>query len=297
MEKKTIGQFMAALRRANGMTQKQLAEKLNVSDKSVSRWERDECAPDLTLIPVIAEIFGVTSDDILRGERMNREFAAEREEKKGEKQIKRLLKSTEDRLKMRSIISVGIALLGIIAAMICNFGFLRAYIGFFAGAVFILLSLICELLFGMQAFAAVSDEDICGEAVNESKAILLKIMEAAFSTIVAFLAFMLPLVMIPWDTYMGISAASWFVEGLVLSVITGILSFFVCWFVNSKTADAYNLSGSEKRAAKNEIKKKQVKFAVILIAATAVIQIVFNAAASADVFTEKKIFYTTEEFI
>ena len=41
MEKKTIGGFIAALRKANGMTQKDLAERLNVSDKTVSRWERE----------------------------------------------------------------------------------------------------------------------------------------------------------------------------------------------------------------------------------------------------------------
>ncbi|MBQ7916544.1 MAG: helix-turn-helix transcriptional regulator [Firmicutes bacterium] len=69
MEKKTIGQFIAILRKANGMTQKQLSEQLNVSDKAISRWERDESAPDLSLIPVLAEIFGVTSDELLRGER------------------------------------------------------------------------------------------------------------------------------------------------------------------------------------------------------------------------------------
>ena len=69
MEQKTIGSFIAVLRKANGLTQRELAEKLNVSDKAVSRWERDECAPDLTLIPVLAEIFGVTSDELLRGER------------------------------------------------------------------------------------------------------------------------------------------------------------------------------------------------------------------------------------
>ena len=40
MEKKTIGCFIATLRKANGMTQKDLAERLNVSDKTVSRWER-----------------------------------------------------------------------------------------------------------------------------------------------------------------------------------------------------------------------------------------------------------------
>lgn len=67
MERKTIGGLIAALRKASGMTQKDLAEKLNVSDKSVSRWERDDGAPDLSLIPVIAEVFGVTCDELLRG--------------------------------------------------------------------------------------------------------------------------------------------------------------------------------------------------------------------------------------
>ena len=92
MEKKTMGSFLAALRRANGMTQKELAERLNVSDKSVSRWERDDGAPDLALIPVIAEVFGVTCDELLRGER-----AAAGEEQgaqstpKGEQQKKHLL--------------------------------------------------------------------------------------------------------------------------------------------------------------------------------------------------------------
>lgn len=68
MEKRTMGSFIAALRRANGMTQRELAERLNVSDKSVSRWECDDGYPDLSLIPVIAEIFGVTADELLRGE-------------------------------------------------------------------------------------------------------------------------------------------------------------------------------------------------------------------------------------
>lgn len=67
MEQRTIGKFITALRKASGMTQRDLAERLGVSDKSVSRWERDEGAPDLSLIPVLAEIFGVTCDELLRG--------------------------------------------------------------------------------------------------------------------------------------------------------------------------------------------------------------------------------------
>lgn len=93
MEKKTMGAFLAALRKANGMTQKDLAEKLNVSDKSVSRWECDDGAPDLSLIPVIAEIFGITCDELLRGERKAPEERTEAEDvtPKGEKQRRRLL--------------------------------------------------------------------------------------------------------------------------------------------------------------------------------------------------------------
>ncbi len=63
MHRKTIGGFIAALRKANGMTQKELADRLSVSDKTVSRWERDDGTPDLSVIPVIAEIFGVTCDE------------------------------------------------------------------------------------------------------------------------------------------------------------------------------------------------------------------------------------------
>ena len=97
MEKKTIGGFISALRKANGMTQKDLAERLNVSDKSVSRWENDEGAPDLSLIPVIAEIFGVTCDELLRGERKSPEQRAESTEESepsptAEKQLQRMLK-------------------------------------------------------------------------------------------------------------------------------------------------------------------------------------------------------------
>ena len=91
MEKKTIGGFIAVLRKANGMTQKELAEKLNVSDKAVSRWERDECAPDITLIPVIADIFGVTTDELLRGERKSEnESNSVYQKEKSKKQMQNL---------------------------------------------------------------------------------------------------------------------------------------------------------------------------------------------------------------
>jgi transcriptional regulator with XRE-family HTH domain len=73
MEKKTIGKFISVLRKANGMTQQELADKLLVSDKTVSKWECDERMPDISLLPAIAEVFGITTDELLRGERNNPE--------------------------------------------------------------------------------------------------------------------------------------------------------------------------------------------------------------------------------
>ncbi len=69
MEKQTIGQFLSALRRSNGYTQQDVAEKLGVSNKTVSCWERDSYSPDISLIPAIAELYDVTCDEILRAKR------------------------------------------------------------------------------------------------------------------------------------------------------------------------------------------------------------------------------------
>ena len=69
----TLGTFIAALRKEKGLTQRELAEMLCVSDKTVSHWERDETSPDISLLPVIAETFGITVDELLKGERNHKE--------------------------------------------------------------------------------------------------------------------------------------------------------------------------------------------------------------------------------
>ncbi len=69
MEKKTLGAFIAFLRKEKSLTQKQLAELLNVSDKTVSHWECNENSPDISILPFLAEELGVTVDELLRGEK------------------------------------------------------------------------------------------------------------------------------------------------------------------------------------------------------------------------------------
>lgn len=65
MEHNTMGNVIAALRKEKGMTQKDLADQLNVTDKAVSKWERNIACPDTTLIPKLAEILGISIDELM----------------------------------------------------------------------------------------------------------------------------------------------------------------------------------------------------------------------------------------
>ena len=63
--KETLGKRIAQLRKAKGYTQEQLAEKVGVSAQAVSKWENDISCPDITLLPLLADLFGVTVDELL----------------------------------------------------------------------------------------------------------------------------------------------------------------------------------------------------------------------------------------
>ena len=64
----TIGKRICALRKERGMKQEELAQRLDVSSQSVSKWENDQTCPDISLLPRLAGVFGVTTDYLLTGE-------------------------------------------------------------------------------------------------------------------------------------------------------------------------------------------------------------------------------------
>ena len=66
MKKETFGNMVAVLRKEKGMTQLDLAEKMGVTDKAVSKWERDLSFPDISSIPKLAEILGVSVDELMQ---------------------------------------------------------------------------------------------------------------------------------------------------------------------------------------------------------------------------------------
>lgn len=65
----TFGEFLYTLRKEKGMTQAELAQALNVTNKAVSKWETGEAMPETAQLLPIAQIFGVTVDELLKGER------------------------------------------------------------------------------------------------------------------------------------------------------------------------------------------------------------------------------------
>lgn len=69
MNYKTIGEIISNLRKEKGMTQSDLAEKMNITDKAVSKWERDLSCPDINSIPKLAEILGVSVEELLNAQK------------------------------------------------------------------------------------------------------------------------------------------------------------------------------------------------------------------------------------
>lgn len=73
MKKQTLGMMISSLRKAKGMTQLELAEKMGVTDKDVSKWERDLSYPDINTIPKLADLFDTSVDELMQGQTVMKE--------------------------------------------------------------------------------------------------------------------------------------------------------------------------------------------------------------------------------
>ncbi len=212
MEKKTIGGFIAALRKANGMTQQELADKLNISNKAVSRWERDECAPDIALIPAIAEIFGVTCDELLKGERIFKQTEPIRSEPKIDKQIKALINRSLSRFRTMIWIALALAAVGPVCMLGISYGFYRPIIGFavmmlFEVAAFAVMAIAVSKLKETQ-----NDNELFESAnasiVAKFNNVLGKLSYIAFFASVAVVLLSLPLALVNSDYAESVMLAS-----------------------------------------------------------------------------------------
>lgn len=98
MEK--FGDFIARLRREKGITQKELAEKLYISNKAVSKWERGLSMPDISLLEPLADFLGVTVTELLHGERQEERASAEMTEAENASLLERLEENAEENRRL-----------------------------------------------------------------------------------------------------------------------------------------------------------------------------------------------------
>lgn len=80
MDQRKIGKFIAECRRKEGLTQMLLSEKLGITDKAVSKWERGIAMPDPSIMLPLCEILGISVNELLRGERIHMENKQKQQE-------------------------------------------------------------------------------------------------------------------------------------------------------------------------------------------------------------------------
>lgn len=107
MDQKRTGEFLSQLRREKGLTQKELADKIGVSDKTISKWEKGRSIPDLSYIEALCTALGITTNELISGERLSDESYAV----KAEENIMNLINENESHKKSNLIfITIGIVL-------------------------------------------------------------------------------------------------------------------------------------------------------------------------------------------
>ncbi|MFJ7639965.1 helix-turn-helix domain-containing protein [Peribacillus sp. NPDC097206] len=74
MDTSKVGHLILRLRREKGFTQKELADRMNLSDRTISKWERGQGCPDISLLPELSSLLGVNIEHILEGELASNDF-------------------------------------------------------------------------------------------------------------------------------------------------------------------------------------------------------------------------------
>ena len=112
MDQIKIGKFIADERKRKGYTQKQLSEKLEISDKTVSKWERGNGFPEVSLLLPLCNELDISVNELLSGERVSEEDYR----KKAEENMVNLVREAQES-KKKIVLSVMVAVLSLVAAL------------------------------------------------------------------------------------------------------------------------------------------------------------------------------------
>ena len=121
MDQSKIGQFIARTRKSKNLTQRQLADLLSISDKTVSKWETGKGLPDVSLMLPLCRALEITVNDLLTGEKVS----ASNYQKKAEENMMDLIKENQEN-KKRMILSIICGVITIIA--VCSLVIIASYL-------------------------------------------------------------------------------------------------------------------------------------------------------------------------
>lgn len=201
MDQIKVGEFISKARKDKGMTQKELAERLGVSDKTVSRWETGHGLPDMAYLTPLCEIFGVSVNELLSGEKLPpNEYSL-----KAEENIMALLQENQKNKKSDKVqLVIGIvllvaalALLGI--SMTGNKNYFLNFIDFPSVIILFIACVACVFISGKRS--------------KKEIVVLLKKIVIPIGTIISLSAIVVILTNLTNIAYIGVNLA------------VGILSF------------------------------------------------------------------------
>lgn len=255
MDRKTIGAFLSALRKANGMTQQEVADKLNVSNKTVSKWERDEGCPEIMMLPAIAELYSVTVDEILRGERISKEYEEQKSTKSGER-IKYLIERATVKFTDCAIASVVLGTAALLLAY--TMGNIINYDYIWIGYVLVLLLLASSVTVALIAFNNfISGLKATGDELKQEYEQAMK-KAIKYITAIIFLSFVTlagMLFSIRYDDFL-----------LLILPVAAVAGAFFSLYIRSLIYKRYGIEDDSLTAAQRQYRKRKIKTTAIILA-------------------------------
>lgn len=154
MNQEKTGKFIAGARNQQGLTQKELAEKIGVSDKTISKWECGKSMPDISYMDALCNSLDINMNELISGERLTEAAYSV----KAEENIMALMKENEKTrksTKRRIIIGILLVVLAIVFILICTGGIklLYSYFDMPTIIMLLLLNVACVMLSGKREYA------------------------------------------------------------------------------------------------------------------------------------------------
>ena len=246
------------------------------------------------MIPALAEIFGVSCDELLNGGRINSEERQPRQEQKTAKQIDFLINRVRASFAVHSAGIYALSALGLLAALVCNTVFSRAYLGFFLACVFYVGGLMWLTMKLIASFSSLVYETE-SPLLDRVKEKIVRSAAGNLTGVLIMFAAALPLIVVVNSPYYGLDISDWARYGLVFAGIAAVIGLIICAAV-PRICTARGVYVPEEMTVKAD--KLRLKSALILVAVlvvTAAVQIALNYDTR--LFADSTSFDNVDDFV